>query len=142
MAKKIASVVKLNIPAGKGNPSPPVGPALGQAGINMMEFLKKFNEMTASQMGYTLPVTITVFEDRSYSFIVKQPLMSDLIKNELRLQKGSNNPSKEVAGRMNRKQAEAIATLKMADLNTDDMDMAVRIVAGTARSMGIDTDFD
>lgn len=141
MAKKISSIVKLNIPAGKGNPSPPVGPALGQAGINMMEFLKKFNEMTASQMGYTLPVMITVFEDRSYSFIVKQPLMSDLIKNELRLQKGSSNPSKDVAGRMNRKQAEAIATLKMADLNTDDMEMAVRIVAGTARSMGIDTDF-
>lgn len=142
MAKKIASVVKLNIPAGKGNPSPPVGPALGQAGINMMEFLKKFNEMTAAQMGYTLPVTITVYEDRSYNFIVKQPLMSDLIKNELKLQKGSSNPSKDVAGRMSRKQAEAIATLKMADLNTDDMDMAVRIVAGTARSMGIDADFD
>lgn len=141
MAKKIASLVKLNIPAGKGNPSPPVGPALGQAGVNMMEFLKKFNEMTAKDMGAVLPVIITVYEDRSYTFIVKQPLMSDLIKNELRIPKGSSNPSKEVAGRMSRKQAEAIAEKKMADLNTDDMDMAVRIVAGTARSMGIDTDF-
>lgn len=141
MAKKIASLVKLNIPAGKGNPSPPVGPALGQAGINMMEFLKKFNEMTAKQMGYTLPVTITVYEDRSYAFVVKQPLMSDLIKNELKIQKGSSNPSKDVAGKMSRQQAENIAKLKMEDLNTDDMDQAVRIVAGTARSMGIDTDF-
>ena len=141
MAKKVASVVKLNIPAGKGNPSPPVGPALGQAGVNMMEFLKKFNEMTAKQMGYVLPVTITVYEDRSYTFIVKQPLMSDLIKSELKLKKGSSNPSKEVAGKMNRQQAENIAKLKMEDLNTDDMDMAVRVVAGTARSMGIDTDF-
>ncbi len=141
MAKKIASLVKLNIPAGKGNPSPPVGPALGQAGINMMEFLKKFNEMTAKDMGYTLPVTITVYEDRSYNFVIKQPLMSDLIKNELKIAKGSSNPSKDVAGRMNRAQAENIAKLKMADLNTDNMDEAVKIVAGTARSMGIDTDF-
>lgn len=141
MAKKISSVIKLNIPAGKGNPAPPVGPALGQAGVNMMEFLKKFNEMTAKQMGYTLPVQITVFEDRSYTFVVKQPLMSDLIKNELKLKKGSSNPSKEVAGRMSRAQAEAIAKLKMDDLNTDDMDQAVKVVAGTARSMGIDTDF-
>src|SRR5690606_960996 len=98
MAKKVTSVIKLNIPAGKGNPAPPVGPALGQAGINMMEFLKKFNEMTAKQMGYTLPVNITVYEDRSYTFIVKQPLMSDLIKNVMKLQKGSSEPGKTSAG--------------------------------------------
>lgn len=141
MSKKVSSVVKLNIPAGKGNPAPPVGPALGQAGINMMEFLKKFNEMTAKQMGYNLPVTITVFEDKSYTFIVKQPLMSDLIKKELNIAKGSSNPSKEVAGKMTKQQAINVAEKKLADLNTDDLDQAAKIVAGTARSMGIDTDF-
>lgn len=141
MAKKISSVIKLNIPAGKGNPAPPVGPALGQAGINMMEFLKKFNEMTAKQMGYVLPVEITVFEDKSYNFIVKQPLMSDLIKAELKIDKGSSNPSKETVARMTKAQAINIAKLKIADLNTDDLDEAAKIVAGTARSMGIDSDF-
>lgn len=141
MAKKVASVIKLNIPAGKGNPAPPVGPALGQAGINMMEFLKKYNEMTASQMGYNLPVEITVFEDKSYTYVVKQPLMTDLIKKELKIEKGSSNPSKEVVGRLTKAQAINIAKLKIADLNTDDLDEAAKIVAGSARSMGIDSDF-
>jgi len=141
MAKKVTGVIKLNIAAGKGTPAPPVGPALGQAGINMMEFLKKFNEMTAPQMGYVLPVEITVFEDRSYSFVVKQPLMSDLIKRAMGIEKGSSNPSKESAGRLTKAQAREVAKLKMADLNTNDEEMAMRIVAGTARSMGIDTDF-
>lgn len=141
MSKKVASIVKLNIPAGKGNPSPPVGPALGQAGVNMMEFLKKFNEMTAPQMGSTLPVEITVFEDRSYSFIVKQPLMSDLIKKALNIPKGSSNPSKEIAGMLTKEKALEVARAKMPDLNTDDEEQAIRIVAGTARSMGIDTNF-
>ncbi|MCB0825321.1 MAG: 50S ribosomal protein L11 [Armatimonadetes bacterium] len=141
MSKKVASIVKLNIPAGKGNPSPPVGPALGQAGVNMMEFLKKFNEMTAPQMGSTLPVEITVFEDRSYTFIVKQPLMSDLIKKALNIPKGSSNPSKEVAGMLTKEKALEVARAKMPDLNTDDEEQAIRIVAGTARSMGIDTNF-
>ncbi len=141
MAKKIASVIKLNIAAGKGTPAPPVGPALGQAGINMMEFLKKFNEMTAPQMGYVLPVEITVFEDRSYSFVVKQPLMSALIKQAVGVDKGSSNPSKESAGRLTKAKALDVARKKMADLNTTDEEMAIRIVAGTARSMGIDVDF-
>jgi len=141
MAKKVTSVIKLNIDAGKGNPAPPVGPALGQAGINMMEFLKKFNEMTAKQMGFKLPVEITVFEDRSYSFIVKQPLMSALILNAMGIKKGSSNPSKESAGILTKEKAIEVAKAKMADLNTDDVDEAIKVVAGTARSMGIDTNF-
>ena len=141
MAKKITSVIKLNIAAGKGTPAPPVGPALGQAGINMMEFLKKFNEMTAPQMGFTLPVEIIVFEDRSYSFKVKQPLMTDLIKRAMGIEKGASNPSKETAGRLTREQALGVVKLKIADLNTDDEEQALRIVAGSARSMGVDTDF-
>ncbi|MBS1724451.1 MAG: 50S ribosomal protein L11 [Armatimonadetes bacterium] len=141
MAKKISSVIKLNIAAGKGTPAPPVGPALGQAGINMMEFLKKFNEMTAPQMGYTMPVEIVVFEDRSYSFKVKQPLMTDLIKKAMGIEKGSSNPSKESAGKLTRAQALTVVKQKIADLNTDDEEQALRIVAGSARSMGIDTDF-
>ncbi len=141
MAKKISSVIKLNIAAGKGTPAPPVGPALGQAGINMMEFLKKFNEQTAPQMGFTLPVEITVFEDRSYAYRVKQPLMTDLIKRAMGIDKGSSNPSKESAGRLTREQALGVVKLKIADLNTDDEEQALRIVAGSARSMGIETDF-
>lgn len=141
MAKKITSVIKLNIAAGKGTPAPPVGPALGQAGINMMEFLKKFNEMTAPQMGFTLPVEITVFEDRSYSFKVKQPLMTDLIKRAMGIEKGSSNPSKESAGKLTREQALGVVKLKMADLNTDDEEQALLIVAGSARSMGVDVDY-
>lgn len=141
MAKKVTSVIKLNIAAGKGTPAPPVGPALGQAGINMMEFLKKFNEMTAPQMGFTLPVEITVFEDRSYAFKVKQPLMTDLIKKAMGVEKGSSNPSKESAGRLTREQALGVVKLKIADLNTDDDEQALKIVAGSARSMGIETDF-
>ncbi|MBL8064410.1 MAG: 50S ribosomal protein L11 [Chthonomonadaceae bacterium] len=141
MAKKIASVIKLNIAAGKGTPAPPVGPALGQAGINMMEFLKKFNEQTAPQMGFTLPVEITVFEDRSYAFKVKQPLMTDLIKKAMGIEKGSSNPSKESAGTLTREQALSVVKLKIADLNTDNEEQALRIVAGSARSMGIDANF-
>lgn len=141
MAKKVTSNIKLNIPAGKGNPSPPVGPALGQAGINMMEFLKKFNEMTAPQMGYVLPVEITVFEDRSYSFVVKQPLMSALIKAAMGIDSGSKTPGKTSAGVLSKAKAIEVARRKMPDLNTNDEEMAIRIVAGTARSMGIDCDF-
>jgi large subunit ribosomal protein L11 len=141
MAKKVSSVIKLNIDAGKGNPAPPVGPALGQAGINMMEFLKKFNEMTAKSMGYKLPVEITVFEDRSYTFVVKEPLMSALILKAMGLSKGSSNPSKESAGILTKEKAIEVAKMKMPDLNTDDVEEALKIVAGTARSMGIDTNF-
>lgn len=137
MAKKIASVIKLNIPAGKGTPAPPVGPALGQAGINMMEFLKKFNEMSMPQMGFTLPVEIVVYEDRSYSFTIKQPLTTDLIKQAIGLEKGSSNPKKEIVGSISREKLREVAKKKMADFNTQDEEMAMRIVAGAARSMGV-----
>ncbi len=141
MAKKVATVIKLNIPAGKGTPAPPVGPALGQAGVNMMEFLKKFNDMTKKQMGYVVPVTITVFEDRSYTFIVKEPLTSDLIKKALNIDKASETPGTESAGTLTRNQAVEIAKMKMPDLNANDEDAAIKVIAGTARSMGIETDF-
>ncbi len=137
MPKKITSNIKLNIPAGKGTPSPPVGPALGQAGINMMEFLKKFNEQTAPQMGFVLPVEIAVYEDRSYSFVVKQPLATDLIKRAIGLDKGAANPKTDKAGVITREKLREVAKLKMADLNTDDEEMAMNIIAGSARSMGV-----
>jgi large subunit ribosomal protein L11 len=137
MAKKITANIKLNIPAGKGTPAPPVGPALGQAGINMMEFLKKFNEMTAPQMGFVLPVEITVFEDRSYAFVVKQPLTTDLIKRAAGVEKGAANPKTEKVGVLTKDKLREVAKLKMNDLNTADEDMAMRIVAGAARSMGV-----
>jgi large subunit ribosomal protein L11 len=137
MAKRITHNIKLNIPAGKGTPAPPVGPALGQAGINMMEFLKKYNEMTAPQMGFMLPVEITVYEDRSYSFVVKQPLMTDLIKRAAGIEKGAANPKTDKAGVLTRDKCRDVAKLKMKDLNTEDEEMAMRIVAGSARSMGV-----
>jgi len=137
MAKRIASVIKLNIAAGKGTPAPPVGPALGQAGINMMEFLKKFNEMTSSQMGYTLPVEIVVYEDRSYSFVVKQPLTTDLIKRAAGIEKGSSNPKADKVATLSKDKLREVAKAKMADLNTTDEEMAMRVVAGAARSMGV-----
>lgn len=137
MAKKVTGVIKLNIAAGKGTPAPPVGPALGQAGINMMEFLKKFNEQTAPQMGFVLPVEITVFEDKSYAFVVKQPLSSDLVKRAAGIDKGASNPLKDRAGVLTREKLREVAKAKMADLNTDDEEMAMRIIAGTARSMGV-----
>ncbi|MBC8065559.1 MAG: 50S ribosomal protein L11 [Chlorobia bacterium] len=137
MAKKVTGNIKLNIPAGKGTPAPPVGPALGQAGINMMEFLKKFNEMTAPQMGFVLPVEITVYEDRSYAFVVKQPLTTDLIKRAAGIEKGAANPKTDKAGVLTKDKLRDVAKLKMKDLNTEDEDMAMRIVAGAARSMGV-----
>ena len=137
MAKRITGNIKLNIPAGKGTPAPPVGPALGQAGINMMEFLKKFNEMTAPQMGFVLPVEITVYEDRSYAFVVKQPLMTDLIKRASGVEKGAANPKTEKVGVLTRDKCREVARLKMKDLNTEDEEMAMNIVAGAARSMGV-----
>jgi large subunit ribosomal protein L11 len=137
MAKQITNVIKLNIPAGKGTPQPPVGPALGQAGINMMEFLKKFNEQTAAQMGFVLPVEISVYNDKSYSFIVKQPLMTDLIKRAVGFTTGAHNAKTETVGVLTKEKCREVAKLKMADLNTDDEEMAMRIVAGSARSMGV-----
>lgn len=140
MAKRISANIKLNIPAGKGTPAPPVGPALGQAGVNMMEFLKKFNEMTAPQMGFILPVKITVFEDRSYTFVVNQPLTSELIKKTMGIDKGSSASGSTSVGKMSKAQIREVAEKKMADFNTQDLDAAMKTVAGTARSMGIDTE--
>ena len=137
MAKQVTGVIKLNIPAGKGTPAPPVGPALGQAGINMMEFLKKFNEQTAPQMGFVLPVEILVYSDRSYSFIVKQPLTTDLIKRAVGIEKGASNPKTEKVAVISKDKLRDVAKLKMKDLNTEDEEMAMRIVAGAARSMGV-----
>lgn len=138
MAKKVLSNIKLNISAGKATPAPPIGPALGQAGINMMEFIKAFNEKTMDQIGSTLPVSITVYEDRSYSFVIKQPIASDLLRNAAGIEKGSGNPLKEKVGKLTRAQLRDVAKKKMADLNTDDEEQAMLVLAGTARSMGIE----
>lgn len=137
MAKKVSALVKLNIPGGKATPAPPVGPALGQHGINMMEFIKKFNDMTMNQVGTTMPVEISIYEDRSFTFIVKQPLASELLKKEAGIEKGSGSPLKEKVGRLTKDQLRKVAKQKMVDLNTSDEEMAMRVLAGTARSMGI-----
>ena len=137
MAKRVTHHIKLNSPAGKGTPAPPVGPALGQAGINMMEFLKKFNEQTAPQMGFTMPVAITVYEDRSYTFKISQPLTTDLIKKAAGIERGAANPKMDKAGVLSKAKLREVAKQKMVDLNTSDEEMAMRIVAGSARSMGV-----
>ncbi len=141
MAKRVTHNIKLNIPAGKGTPAPPVGPALGQAGINMMEFLKKFNEQTAPQMGFVMPVEITVYEDRSYAFKIKQPLTTDLIKRAAGIETGAHNPKTEKVGTLSRDQLRSIAKAKMPDFNTEDEEAAMRIVAGSARQMGVKVDW-
>ena len=140
MAKKVVAEVKLQIPAGAANPSPPVGPALGQRGVNIMEFCKAFNAQTADQNGRIIPVEITVFEDRSFTFITKTPPAAVLIKEALRIEKGSGEPNREKVGRLSRNQIRQIAETKMPDLNARDIDQAMRIVAGTAQSMGVETD--
>jgi large subunit ribosomal protein L11 len=138
MAKEVVSVVKLNLPAGAATPAPPVGPALGQAGVNIMEFVKAFNERTASLKGSTLPVEITVYKDRSFTFVVKQPLASDLIKQAAGIPSGSSNPLRNKVGKITRQQLREIAERKMPDLNANDIEAAMRIIAGTARSMGVE----
>jgi len=138
MAKKVVEVLKLQIPAGKANPSPPVGPALGQRGINIMEFCKAFNEKTKDMMGYIIPVEITVYNDRSFTFITKQPPVTDLLKKAAGIQKGSSNPLKDKVGKITKAQLKEIAEKKMPDLNTDDIEAAMRTIAGSARSMGIE----
>ena len=137
MAKKIKTYIKLAIPAGSATAAPPVGPALGQHGLPIMDFVKAFNDRTADKRGSTLPVVITVFEDRTFEFITKEPPMSELIRKAIGLEKGSQKPGKETAGTINKQQLEDVAKLKMPDLNTKDLEQAVKIVAGTARSMGI-----
>lgn len=138
MAKKVKSIIKLQIPAGKATPAPPVGPALGQHGINIMAFCKEYNERTASQEGFIIPVQITVYEDRSFSFVTKMPPASDLLRRALGVEKGSGNPGNEKIGKISKDKIYEIARNKMKDLNTTDIEKAASIVAGTARSMGIE----
>ncbi|OUM98225.1 MAG: 50S ribosomal protein L11 [Firmicutes bacterium ZCTH02-B6] len=137
MAKKVTGIVKLQIPAGKATPAPPVGPALGQHGVNIMEFCKSFNERTAAQAGTIIPVEITIYEDRSFTFITKTPPAAVLLKQALGLEKGSSAPNKEKVGTISRAKVREIAALKLPDLNANDLDAATRIIEGTARSMGI-----
>lgn len=139
--KKISGLIKLQIPAGQANPSPPVGPALGQHGVNIMEFCKAFNAQTQSQAGTVLPVIISVYADRSFSYIVKSPPASFLIKKYAKLQKGSGEPGKNKVGELTQANLEEIVKIKQDDLSAYDMDQAVKIIAGTARSMGIRTPF-
>jgi large subunit ribosomal protein L11 len=132
------AVVKLQCPAGKATPAPPVGPALGQYGINIMEFVKNYNERTAPQVGTVIPVEITIYEDRSFTFVTKTPPASELIKKALSIPKGSGANRREKAGTLSKDQLRDIAQLKMADLNANDIEGAMNIIAGTARSMGVD----
>ena len=140
MAKKIQGLIKLQIPAGAANTSPPVGPALGQRGVNIMEFCKAFNEKTKDKAGFRLPVVITVYTDKSFTFEVKQPPMTDLIKKVAGIKSGSSNPLKQKIGKLSRAQVMEIVDMKIKDLNTDDKEAAARIVAGSARSIGIETE--
>ena len=137
MAKKVVKVVKLQIQAGKANPAPPVGPALGQAGVNIPGFCSQFNDQTKDKMGYVLPVVISVYEDRSFTFVVKTPPASDLLKKAAGIEKGSNNSKKNIVAKITKAQAEEIAKMKMPDLNANDVEAATKIIAGTARNMGI-----
>ena len=138
MAKKIKTVIKLNLPAGEATPAPPVGPALGQHGVPIMDFIKEYNARTAKQKGQIIPAVITVYEDRSFTFITKLPPVSALILKKLGLQKGSGKPNTQKIGKLTIKQVEEIAKEKMADLNTTNLEAAMKIVEGTARSMGVE----
>ena len=140
MAKKVLTLIKLHIPGGQANPAPPVGPALGQHGVNIMEFCKAFNAQTADQNGRITPVEITVFEDRSFTFITKTPPAAVLIKEALALEKGSAEPNRTKVGRLSQAQLRQIAELKMPDLNARDVEQAMLVVAGTARSMGVEVE--
>jgi large subunit ribosomal protein L11 len=140
MAKKIVAQIKLHVPAAQANPAPPVGPALGQHGVNIMQFCKQFNEQTKGRDGLILPVVISVYEDKSFSFIIKSPPSSVLLKRAANLAKASGTSGKEVIGKVSPKQIEEIAKLKLKDLNTSDLNQAVKIIEGTARSMGISVD--
>jgi large subunit ribosomal protein L11 len=137
MAKKITGMIKLQVPAGKANPAPPVGPALGQHGVNIMEFCKTFNERTANQAGMIIPVVITVYEDRSFTFICKTPPVPVLLKKALGIESGSGVPQRDKVGTISKTKVREIAELKMADLNAGSVEAAMSMVAGTARSMGI-----
>ncbi|OGQ18265.1 MAG: 50S ribosomal protein L11 [Deltaproteobacteria bacterium RIFCSPHIGHO2_02_FULL_40_11] len=136
--KKVIGQVKLQIPAGKANPAPPVGPALGQQGVNIMEFCKQFNARTQKEAGFIIPVVITVYQDRSFTFITKTPPASDLLKKALGIEKGSGEPNKIKVGKITEAQVKEIAQKKMVDLNCSKIESAVKIIKGSARSMGID----
>ena len=137
MAKKLVKVVKLQIQAGKANPAPPVGPALGQAGVNIPGFCSQFNEQTKDKMGYVLPVVISVYDDRSFTFVVKTPPASDLLKKAAGIEKGSGSPTATKVGTISRAKCAEIAQMKMPDLNANDIEAATKIIEGTARQMGI-----
>lgn len=137
MAKKILNVLKLNLSAGTATPAPPVGPILGQAGINMMDFLKQYNAATQDKKGQTIPAEITVYQDRSFTFVLKLPPTSAMIKHVLKLKSGSKTPSREFVGTLTKDQVKTIAQEKMADMNTTDLEGAMNTVMGTARSMGV-----
>ena len=138
MAKKVKAMIKLQVPAGKANPAPPVGPALGQHGVNIMEFVKQYNERTADQMGMIVPVEITVYEDRSFTFITKTPPAARLLIKEASIPKGSGEPNTRKVGKITKAQIRKVAEIKMPDLNANDIDAAIAIIEGTARSMGLE----
>lgn len=138
MAKKVTGIVKLQIPAGQANPAPPVGPALGQQGVNIMAFCKEFNAATQKDAGLVIPVVITVYQDKSFTFITKSPPASVLLKRAAGIAKGSGQPNREKVGKVTRKQVEEIAKLKEKDLNAKDLEKACRIIEGTARNMGVE----
>jgi large subunit ribosomal protein L11 len=140
MAKKVAGFIKLHVPGGQANPAPPVGPALGQHGVNIMEFCKQFNAKTQDKQGITIPVEITVYADRSFTFITKTPPAAVLIQRALGIAKGSGEPNREKVGRLTRAQLKEIAETKMPDLNANDVEAAMRQIAGTARSMGVEVE--
>ncbi|MDM8538093.1 50S ribosomal protein L11 [Desulfobacterales bacterium HSG17] len=138
MAKKVIAQIKLQVVAGKANPSPPIGPALGQHGVNIMDFCKAFNARTANEEGMIIPVVITVYQDRTFTFITKTPPASVLLKKAAKIAKGAGDPKRDRVGKVTRNQVEEIANLKMTDLNANDLDAACKIIQGTARSMGIE----
>jgi large subunit ribosomal protein L11 len=138
MAKKIKSVLKLNLPAGSATPAPPVGPILGQAGINMMDFLKQYNDKTKDQRGQVIPAEITIYEDRSFTFVLKLPPASEMIKQALKLKKGSATTKRGTVGTLTKDQIKEIAEKKMVDLNTNNVDSAIKSLTGTAKSMGVE----
>jgi large subunit ribosomal protein L11 len=138
MAKKVVAVVKLQCPAGQANPAPPVGPALGQHGVNIMEFCKTFNARTQDKQGLIIPAVITIYSDRTFTFELRTPPAAVLLKRAAKLEKGSGDPSRVKVGQVTKAQVREIATLKMPDLNANDVDAAMRFIAGTARSMGLD----
>ncbi|MBI4059415.1 50S ribosomal protein L11 [Candidatus Microgenomates bacterium] len=137
MAKKVKAIVKVNLPAGAATPAPPLGPALGQHGVAIMDFVREYNDKTAGNKGQIIPAVITIYEDRSFSFVTKLPPVSELIKKELNLEKGAGNVGRETVGTLSSAQLTQIAESKMADLNSRDLEAAKKIVAGTARSMGV-----